>query len=391
MKLKFLTLFVLLNFSLVFSQNDKTVTLTVSAQGQTISEAKQNALRDAIEQAFGTFISSNTEILNDELVKDEIVSVSNGNIQKFEVISEVQIPDGGYFTTLKATISVTKLTSFVESKGGVVDLRGGEFSYNIKKEEFYTKTEFNALQSFITTRLRSQIFYNYTIESKSPKVDGENYSIDIEIGIKANNNLFSFFSDLFKLLENISLNSTNVTFRNESNLPVYQIEIKDGASYYLRNQNSFDLISNIDKLLFLKSADFNVITNPKFKVPSADFLIKSNVVANNFIIINRKQSPNPVVYWSWLPYEYSTDSQTIYDQWSGGDKNYLMLTDLFLKDIPRQSDLNRYSRHMGSIVNNGRTDYNLVLRSKLSFARSDFEKLDSIEVLPVLNNYEEIN
>ena len=39
MKLKFLTLFVLLNFSLVFSQNDKTVTLTVSAQGQTISEA----------------------------------------------------------------------------------------------------------------------------------------------------------------------------------------------------------------------------------------------------------------------------------------------------------------------------------------------------------------
>lgn len=193
------------------------------------------------------------------------------------------------------------------------------------------------------------------------------------------------------MLENISLNSTNVTFRNESNLPVYQIEIKDGASYYLRNQNSFDLISNIDKLLFLKSADFNVITNPKFKVPSADFLIKSNVVANNFIIINRKQSPNPGVYWSWLPYEYSTDSQTIYDQWSGGDKNYLMLTDLFLKDIPRQSDLNRYSRHMGSIVNNGRTDYNLVLRSKLSFARSDFEKLDSIEVLPVLNNYEEIN
>jgi len=94
MKLKFLTLFVLLNFSLVFSQNDKTVTLTVSAQGQTISEAKQNALRDAIEQAFGTFISSNTEILNDELVtpskpylrdiaKGLGVSILNGNGNPF--------------------------------------------------------------------------------------------------------------------------------------------------------------------------------------------------------------------------------------------------------------------------------------------------------------------
>ena len=39
-----------------FAQENKTVTLTVSGQGQTQDEAKQNALRNAIEQAFGTFI-----------------------------------------------------------------------------------------------------------------------------------------------------------------------------------------------------------------------------------------------------------------------------------------------------------------------------------------------
>ena len=118
---KITSLLMILFFSLIINaQEDKTVTLTVSAQGQTQDEAKQNALRNAIEQAFGTFISSNTEILNDELVKDKIVSVSSGNIQNFEVISEVQISDGGYATTLKATVSVTKLTSFVESKGVVV-------------------------------------------------------------------------------------------------------------------------------------------------------------------------------------------------------------------------------------------------------------------------------
>ena len=58
-----------------YAQDNKTVTLVVSGQGKTQDEAKQNALRSAIEQAFGTFISSKTEILNDELVKDEIVSV----------------------------------------------------------------------------------------------------------------------------------------------------------------------------------------------------------------------------------------------------------------------------------------------------------------------------
>ena len=122
-----------------YSQDDKTVTLIVSGQGQIQDEAKQNALRNAIEQAFGTFISSNTEILNDELVKDEIVSVSNGNIQKFEIISEVQTPDGGYATALKATVSVTKLTSFVESKGVVVEFKGGLFASHILIQELNEK------------------------------------------------------------------------------------------------------------------------------------------------------------------------------------------------------------------------------------------------------------
>lgn len=117
-----------------YAQDDKTVTLVVSGQGKTQDEAKQNALRSAIEQAFGTFISSKTEILNDNLVKDEIVSVANGNIQKFEIISEVQIPSGGYATSLKATVSVTKLTSFVESKGVVVEFKGSILAANVKQQ-----------------------------------------------------------------------------------------------------------------------------------------------------------------------------------------------------------------------------------------------------------------
>jgi hypothetical protein len=60
-----------------FAQDNKTVTLIVSGQGKTQEEAKLNALRGAIEQAFGAFISSKTEILNDRLIKDEIISLSN--------------------------------------------------------------------------------------------------------------------------------------------------------------------------------------------------------------------------------------------------------------------------------------------------------------------------
>jgi hypothetical protein len=63
----------------------KDVTITASGSGKTIEEAKQSAFRSATEQAFGAFISSKTEIFNDQVVADQMSSVSSGNIKSFEV------------------------------------------------------------------------------------------------------------------------------------------------------------------------------------------------------------------------------------------------------------------------------------------------------------------
>lgn len=49
MKKIVLIIFILL-YSVVFSQEDKTVVLNVSGTGKTLEEAKTNALRSAIEQ-----------------------------------------------------------------------------------------------------------------------------------------------------------------------------------------------------------------------------------------------------------------------------------------------------------------------------------------------------
>ena len=119
---KMLLIFAILISFQIEAQEDKTVTLTVSGTGKTLEEAKTNALRSAIEQAFGAFISSKTEILNDNLVKDEVVSVSNGNIQKYDIVSQVEIPNSGYAMTLNATVSISKLTSFAQSKGVSIEI-----------------------------------------------------------------------------------------------------------------------------------------------------------------------------------------------------------------------------------------------------------------------------
>ena len=54
MKKIVLLIFILLN-SVVNAQEEKTVTLNVSGTGKTLEEAKINALRSAIEQAFWCF------------------------------------------------------------------------------------------------------------------------------------------------------------------------------------------------------------------------------------------------------------------------------------------------------------------------------------------------
>lgn len=187
--MKFFLILLTSIFSISFSYatNDKTVTLTVYGEGKTLDGAKQNALINAIEQSFGAFISSNTEILNDELVKDEIISISNGNIQNFEVISEVQIPKVGYAVTLKATVSVSKLTSFCENKGISVEYKGSLFAFNINQQILNEKNEIKAIEDMVKILKNiSDRSFDFTIKPSDPfsiNSSNENWRIPLEIKI----------------------------------------------------------------------------------------------------------------------------------------------------------------------------------------------------------------
>ena len=103
------------------------VTLVVIGYGATKDEAINSALRSAVEQTYGVFVSSNTEILNDELIKDEIVSVSSGNIKSFTELG-ANTHDDIISVTLEATVSSSALISYSKSKGGACELQRSAFS-----------------------------------------------------------------------------------------------------------------------------------------------------------------------------------------------------------------------------------------------------------------------
>lgn len=99
-----------------FAQEKEKITVTVTGQGSledsTIEKAEKNALKNAfqlaIEQGLGTFVKSETEVANFDLVKDKIISKSEGYILGYKKLR--QWDDGKILNVkIKAVVSLKQL------------------------------------------------------------------------------------------------------------------------------------------------------------------------------------------------------------------------------------------------------------------------------------------
>jgi len=96
------------------SQSPEIKVVEVEGIGETQSDAKEDAYRNAVEKAVGSFVSADLVAKNDQLIKDEVLNYSAGYIEKSEILSEGKRPDGLYFVKLKASVAKKKLTRQLE-------------------------------------------------------------------------------------------------------------------------------------------------------------------------------------------------------------------------------------------------------------------------------------
>ena len=128
----------------LFAEN---VELTVSATGSSRDIAISNALRNAIEQTYGVFVSSNTAVLNDELMKDQTVTLSSGIVKTYSVVSESVLHNGHYMVNIKACVSTSELVEVARNLGSKCELAGSLIATNIKMERLYEKNEVAVMQN----------------------------------------------------------------------------------------------------------------------------------------------------------------------------------------------------------------------------------------------------
>ena len=277
-KVNILFIALLMSISLVKAQdNNKTVTLTVSSSGKTQDEARVNAMRSAIEQAFGAFISTSTQIVNDTIIRDEIVSITSGNIQKYDIISEIELPQNGYLSTLKVIVSINKLNSFCKSKGINVEFDGGGFAANIALQELNEKNENITWNNthLVLSKIIEKCF-DYKIDASSPKLINRNklleditnngkWEVPLIIKVRLNDNFKILSKVIFDFLSSSSLPKSELENYISTGKSVYSLiyaaDESHSGQFFFRTENVRDDIFKIPFELFVSAINGFSIDN----------------------------------------------------------------------------------------------------------------------------------
>ena len=105
-------------FPVSFAGEEKEAeTITVMAVGMGVDSdaALKNALKNAVTQAVGSIIDSETMVKNDEVIEDKILSHSGGFVETYEIIGEPRAKDGLVSIKIEAQVKRMNLRKEMEA------------------------------------------------------------------------------------------------------------------------------------------------------------------------------------------------------------------------------------------------------------------------------------
>lgn len=179
-------------------------------EGATRVKAVHSALREALERTYNSFISSNTLLANDEIVSDEIVSITRGNIVKYEVLYErFDSISKMHNVMVESVVSLDKFKDYSKSHGATVEIDGASLVSSLianeKMKRFNTENEVVAVKNFVLEMEQMcKNLYEYTIKVKIP--ENINSGISILVIAQTNMNLIYCFRKMYDMLNRLSNN-----------------------------------------------------------------------------------------------------------------------------------------------------------------------------------------
>ena len=308
-----LQVIVIMLFCLVTGSYAQNVTLTVHGQAATKETAITQALRSAIEQAYGVFVSANTELVNGKLTKDEIVTVSSGNIQSYKEMACASLPNGDVTVTLSATVSIDNLVAYAKSHGSRAEFAGKTLAMNMKMIKINKDNELSALGHLLVQlrKLVPHMFDHKLYVGDVPVKDGGYYKLPMTVVVQSNEASDAFYKLLKGTLQSLSLNGSEEYHYKSMKLPYYHVGMNlientvygyTHPEYELRNDPSM-LVRQIGDLInksvtsFVLKKNGNISGNASFSLENDGIMAR---VEHMKVVV-----PNSVKYYhsDWEDWE----------------------------------------------------------------------------------------
>lgn len=251
----------------------KTIKVIVTGVGADADAARRSAIRNAVEQVIGVYVSADTLVRNHVILKDEILGYSGGYVRDYRVVSEEQDRDGLVAVTIEADVVASKLKRKLEFLNIAIRNVEGERLFNEASGRLEEKRSGAALLEKIISKY-PQAAYNFEVSAPQiGSVDQASGKATLNIPLKIRWDQ-SFLDELLFVMEQVS--------REELKMVDILSFSQDANNKYLRNGIVFCLSSRsriragmAEKCMILENQDLDFLSrhgdkNQKQKVTHTD-------------------------------------------------------------------------------------------------------------------------
>ncbi len=207
--------------------------------GATAGDALQNALQNAVEQAAGAYVSSMTEIENDEIVKDEVLSLSHGFIKEHRKLSESKFDDE-YKVVVAAIIVEKQMIERLEASGIKVNYNASNLVSDLKAWDNMKEDEYKMAKALFDVHEMKNygIIWNYNLRVGEPQRRGDKYTVKGTVTATTNSNYSAEFYNLKNILSELALETEEMKYQ----MPVAHSVSKNSKKTISYNRYAFKII-----------------------------------------------------------------------------------------------------------------------------------------------------
>ena len=214
--------FFVISISMVCADEpEKIEKVIVSGIGIDMDKAKQNAIRNAVEQVMGSYISSDTVVQNSTLLKDEVLSYSGGYVKDMKILSHEKNDDNLYSVKIEANVISTKLKRKLESLNIATKKIEGESLFGEAVSKIENQTAGQELLNKILSKYPQAA---YTFEIGKPQILSTapgtgRAKVKIPLVIQWDQTFLSELKDVLSKVATVELKSADiVSFGNGPNM-----------------------------------------------------------------------------------------------------------------------------------------------------------------------------